>query len=206
MLSLLKRKAEAGSTSLIPPWHPDFRDQGALPDIKVVRTAFFVNGAAIFIAAVLLVYLGAREYELYSLRSQVKFWEGQIARDQASSAQAIILYKKFQEEEKRINEAAAFLKSRPAPSELLQRLGETRPRNIAFDYIEIKDTGVTVRGVVRGASELATGEVSAYLDLLKKDPFFKPRFEDPVATGVSRTASSGRLRMEVFMKFKAAKK
>ena len=28
----------------MPAWHPNFRNYEKLPDIKVVRTAFFVNG------------------------------------------------------------------------------------------------------------------------------------------------------------------
>lgn len=205
MLSLLKRKTEAGAVSLIPPWHPDFRNRAVLPDIKVVRTAFFVNGAAIFLAVVLLVYLGAREYELYSLNAQVKFWQTQIDRDRAVSAQAIVLYKKFQEEEKRISEVSTFVKARPSPSEIIQRLGESRPRNIAFDYVELREAGLIIRGTVRGAAELATGEVSSYLDVLKKDSVLTSRFEDPVATSVTRTVS-GRLRMEISMKYKGGKK
>src|SRR4051812_15922887 len=104
MLSLLKRKAEAGTVSLIPPWHPDFRNRTQLPDIKVVRTSFFVNGISAFVAIALLVSLAAREYELYSLNAQVKFWQTQIDRDRATSTQAVTLYKKFQDEERRINE------------------------------------------------------------------------------------------------------
>ena len=50
MLSLLKKKTEASPASLLPSWHPNFRRFEALPDIKPVRTAFFVNGIAAFIA------------------------------------------------------------------------------------------------------------------------------------------------------------
>ena len=75
----------------------------------MVRTAFFVNGISAFVAIALLVSLAAREYELYSLNAQVKFWQTQIDRDKAASTQAIALYKTFQEEEKRITEAFPFL-------------------------------------------------------------------------------------------------
>ena len=48
MLSLLKKKSEAAAAPTVPAWHPNFRNYEKLPDLKVVRTAFFVNGAAIF--------------------------------------------------------------------------------------------------------------------------------------------------------------
>jgi len=71
MLSLLKKKPEATSASLIPAWHPNFRNYALLPDIKPVRTAFFVNGISAFVAIGLLAFLGRGEYELHSVRSQI---------------------------------------------------------------------------------------------------------------------------------------
>ena len=52
-------------------WHPDFRNVDALPDIKVVRTEFFVNILTVTIAFVLLFYLGFHEYSGISLGSQI---------------------------------------------------------------------------------------------------------------------------------------
>ena len=46
MLSLLKKKSDAAAPA-VPAWHPNFRDYEKLPDVKVVRTAFFINAAAI---------------------------------------------------------------------------------------------------------------------------------------------------------------
>ena len=56
MLSLLKRKPEAAAVSEMPPWHPNLRNFARLPDTKVVRTAFFINGASVFIALGLLLW------------------------------------------------------------------------------------------------------------------------------------------------------
>ena len=63
MLSLLKKKkkpdAAASEAPQVPAWHPNFRNYQQLPDIKVVRTAFFVNGAAVFVALGLAVAVQA---------------------------------------------------------------------------------------------------------------------------------------------------
>ena len=48
MLPLLKKKTKAASSApQMPAWHPSFRNYERLPDIKVVRTVFFVNAVAI---------------------------------------------------------------------------------------------------------------------------------------------------------------
>ena len=50
MLSLLKKKPDAAAANLTPAWHPNFRNFERLPDTKVVRTTFFINGGAIAVA------------------------------------------------------------------------------------------------------------------------------------------------------------
>ena len=106
---------------------------------------------------------------------------------------------------------SAWLKSRisslpgPIPHCCCSASAKPGREILRFDYVEIKDTGVIIRGVVRGASEVATGDLSAYLELLKEDPVLGPKFEDPKPNIVTRT-SSGRLRIEILLKFKAAKK
>ncbi len=206
MLSLLKKKTEANVTSQVPAWHPNFRNYEKLPDIKVVRTTFFVNGAAILIASALLVLLGTREYEVRNLKLQIEEWQNRIDRDKAGSDQAIALYKKFQEEEKRTNEVEAFIKSKPAVSEFLQRFGETRPKNIALELIDFRENGITVRGTVRGSPDLASGEASKYLDLLKNDAVFSVQFDDVSLATLSRNPATGRLVFEILIKFKASGK
>jgi hypothetical protein len=100
-LPFLKKKSEAASAPLVPAWHPNFRNYEKLPDIKVVRTAFFVNGAAITIALALLTYFGFQEWQLRNLQGQIADWQRQIDRDKAGSDRAVALYKKFQAEEAR---------------------------------------------------------------------------------------------------------
>ena len=97
-----EKKTEAATTSLIPAWHPNFRNFAALPDIKPVRTAFFVNGIAALVAFALLVFLGQREYALHSINTQIATRQHEIDRDKPGSEQAVVLYKKFQDEEKKL--------------------------------------------------------------------------------------------------------
>ncbi|HWA08361.1 MAG TPA: hypothetical protein VG838_02730 [Opitutaceae bacterium] len=216
MLSLLKKKkkpeeAAAAAAPQVPSWHPNFRNFGQLPDIKVVRTAFFVNGVAVFIALCISVFLGNREYELHSLRSQIAAYDVQIARDTAESEKAKALFKKFQEQEKRVYDVDAYMKSKPVVSEILLRLGETRPKNIALESIEIRAPETTpptapsivLRAAVRGASDLASGEASAYVDVLKNDAVLGPKIDGPPeVTSSSRDVATGRLKIEITIHLK----
>ena len=75
MLSFLKKKSDASTAAQVPPWHPNFRNYEKLPDVKQVRTAFFVNAAAITVALALLTYFGVQEWQLRSLNAQIADWQ-----------------------------------------------------------------------------------------------------------------------------------
>ena len=81
---------------MVSSWHPNFRNYEKLPDIKVVRTAFFVNGAAIFVATALGIFFGFKEWQLHVVNNQLAQVEAVINRDKRVSDQAVALFKKFQ--------------------------------------------------------------------------------------------------------------
>jgi len=207
MLPLLKKKTEAGSGSpQMPAWHPSFRNYERLPDIKVVRTVFFVNAVVVTVTLAIFTVFIFKEYHLYSLRRQVADVRAQSDRDRRGSDQAIALFKKFQGEEKKILEIDAFLKARPLLSDLVLQFGQTLPKNIALTSLDEHENGLVIRGSVRGAPELASGEASNYVEQLRGDAAVKGIFDEITLTSINRNAQTGRLSIELFLKFKGAKK
>lgn len=206
MPSLLKKKTEAAAA--MPPWHPNMRNFARLPDTKVVRTTFFVNGAAIFVAIAMLLWFAFQEYKIHNLERQIGDWDRQIDRDKRESDRYIALYKKFQDEQARVNEVDAFIKSRPAVSALVLRLGQTLPKDIELDSFELSALGLTLRGTVRGTPDEASGYASAYLDQLKADKVLGEYFEDYAfaGAGVSRNPQTHRLSLQLFLRFRPAYK
>jgi hypothetical protein len=207
MLSLLKKKSEAAAAPAVPAWHPNFRNYEKLPDIKVVRTAFFVNVAAITIALAAAIFFGLKEWQLHVLRGQIAVRQGQIDRDKKGSDQAIALFKKFQAEEAKVAEVDAFIKSKPVLSEILVRLGETLPPNIALDSVDLRETGLMIRFSIRGSAEAATGYATSYREQLAADKEMAARFDDVQFTSTpSKNPTTGRVTVEIFMHLKGAKK
>lgn len=202
MLSLLKKKSD-GAASQVPAWHPNFRNFEKLPDTKVVRTAFFINGAAVAVALVLLTYFGVHELQLHTLGAQISEWDAQIARDQRSSDLAVAQFKKFQAQEARLVEVDKFLTSRPVVSDLILRLGQTLPKNVAIDTFDLRDRQLMLRCTVRGSADQATGYATAYVDQVRDDPEIGKKFESVSLTNLNRVAATGRLAIEIAIKFKA---
>jgi hypothetical protein len=205
MPSLSKKKSKAAAALQVPSWHPNFRNYEKLPDIKVVRTAFFVNGAGIFIALALALYFGVQEWQLHGLRVEIADWRRQLERDQPGSDQAVALFKRFQGEAAKLAEVDSFVKSKPFVSEIMLRIGQTMPENIALDSFTLTDAGLLLRLTVRGTPDAAASYATAYLEQLKADPELT-RFEEPKTNSVSRNPGTGRLAVEVLLPLKGYKK
>nr|MBP6508132.1 hypothetical protein [Opitutaceae bacterium] len=92
---------------------------------------------------------------------------------------------------------------RPTVSDLILRVGQTLPKNVAVDVFELRDSLLVLRCTVRGAADLATGYATAYVDQLRNDPEFGAQFESVELTNLNRVASTGRLAIEIAVKLKA---
>ena len=204
MLSLLK-KSDA-PPPVQPFWHPDFRSREKLPDIKVVRTTFWINGPAIFVVLAVGLYLGYTEVQLHSLKKQIADTEARIKRDEKPSEQFVAMFEKFKPEETRINEVNTFVKSKPVFSNLLLRLGETLPPNIAIDTIDLRETMLILRVSVRGDPVAASKHAVAYRAQLAADKQLAALFDDVSSNQPARSPTTNRMTIEFQLRVKGAKK
>jgi len=185
-----------------PAWHPNLRNAAELPDTKVVRTAFFVNGAAVLVAISAALYFGYGEWKLFEVDKQIAAWQHDIDRDHKESEAAVALYGDFKTEEAKVAEVADFVASKPAISSIVLRLSAITSKRIAFDGLNFKDTGITIRATVKGAPDRASGDVSAYERLLRTDKVLGPMFRSVTLLNPMRDPTTNRLLIEIFCEFK----
>ena len=205
MLSLTK-KSDRAQGPIFPAWHPDFRRAERLPDTKVVRTRFFVNFAALAVAASLLLYFVYQEYTISSVGQQIADWQAKIDTNKRASDQALAVSRKFADEEKKLAELDAFLKPRMVLSEFLIHLGETLPQGITIDTVAVEDNGVSLRGSSTGTPEEASGRISPYVEQLKRDKYLDVYFGAAVQGRIERDQSSGLMTFDLVLPFKGAPK
>lgn len=190
MLSLSK-KSDAQPVAA-PLWHTNFRNFERLPDTKVVRTTFFINTAAIAIAAGMLLWVGSRELTNRSVREQVAEAQRQIDTNKAQNAEAIRLSKVFAEEQKKLDEAAGFMKTPISALEFIDLVGQTMPKEFIIDYLETrmgdpKNTIFLLRGRVAGSPDTASGLASSYVDMLRANPRLGAVFDPITLNRIDRT-------------------
>ncbi len=208
------KKTEASNALVVLPWHPNFRNYDRLPDIKVVRTTFFVNTVALTVTLLVSAWVASREYHISDLNRQITESQEQINQTKGKSAEAVLLFSKFQAEERRFLEVDAFIKSRHAVSPLLRHLGGSLPKGIALTYFDlrldergkVKASMLILRGIARGSADQATGRASAYEVQLRKDEVLKPLIESVSLTNAARNPADDRLTFEIQIKLNASKK
>jgi len=207
MLSLTK-KSDAQPVAA-EHWHTNFRNFERLPDTKVVRTTFFINTAAIAIAAGLLLWLASREITNFGIQDQIAEARRQVEANRKQSGDAIKLSKTFAEEQKKLTEAARFVGAPFALLEFVDRIGQTMPKEIMIDYVDArtsdpKKSVVTLRGRAAGSPDQASGIASAYVDQLRADASLSKLFDSVTLTRIDRNPDGTHMAFEVSLNLKAA--
>ncbi|HEY4990421.1 MAG TPA: hypothetical protein VII09_11470 [Opitutaceae bacterium] len=202
----LTRTKKSEAVVVVPAWHPNLRIVESLPDTKVVRTAFFVNGIAMVITIALALYLGIQEWKLHEVNKQIADWQRQIDRDTKQSAEKVALYQDFKLEEAKTAEVSDFVASKPVLSAIVLRLGQVTPKKIAFDGLDFSISGVTIKATIKGAPDRASGDASAYEKQLRSDAVLGPMFDEVNLLTMVKN-STGRIVIEIFCEYnKGAKK
>ena len=197
MLSRLKKRSEKAAAPAQPRWHPNFRNFQRLPDIKVVRTTFFVNFVAIVAATASFLCFAYNEYRLHSLASSITEWEARTAASQTDSDAAVKLHRQFLEQEKRIDEIVAFQKAPFRPTELIVELGRLLPGSFYLSNLEVSAEKVVLRGTISDEADRASGLLSTFVTSLREDAWFKKQFPNISTTSVTREPNTGKLLFEL---------
>jgi hypothetical protein len=114
------------------------------------------------------------------------------------SSEGTALYAKFQAEEKKIKELETFLAGNKITlSTFVHSLGRTIPPKISLSSVTYNDAGVSLRGLVVGSPEQASGLVSAYEKQLRADEEINKLFDSIALTSLSRDTENGSLSFEI---------
>lgn len=188
----------------MPAWHPNFRNFEQLPDIKVVRTTFFINGVAVLLAFMLLIYVVYREVELATLKSDTAAAKNYVDANKDASEQAVALYRKFQAEDKKVKELQQFLAASPITvSDFLLELGGSLPEAVKLSNVDYRASGVTIRGGIQASSEEGAGIAVKYVETLKNNSYFAKLFSSIKLVSILRDPGTGQIRFEIVLDFKA---
>ena len=158
-------------------WRPDFRDRQSLPDIRTVRTTFFITAIAVTIAVMSVMHVGFQEYTIYSLGKKIEEGKAKIASRQDLHVKAIGMKNLFLAQEKRIDEINTFEERQLAASDLILDSGKSLSPGMSLLSIEYIDEKAVFQGFVV-ASEEADSLLKDYMEKLRNVDSLKDRYAD----------------------------
>ena len=185
MATFKKRKPE-----VIYQWHPNFRVVKTLPDIKVVRTDFVVNFAAVFLAVAALVWMIYIETNIFLVDRTINHLQAQIDENKKTNMLYLSQSSKFMHDSKGLQELTKFYGQSVPLVQLLDAVFSARPDNILFDSVSLTPVEISLKGKrVKTQLVVLTGELTGEAEDLKgldgmvsklmDSPVLKPRITDP---------------------------
>ena len=158
-------------------WRPDFRDRQSLPDIRTVRTTFFITAIAVTIAVMSVMHVGFQEYNIYSLGKKIEEGKAEISSRQDLHVKAIGMKNLFLAQEKCIDEINTFEERQLAASDLILDSGKSLSPGMSLLSIEYIDEKAVFQGFVL-ASEEADSLLKDYIEKLRNVDSLKDRYVD----------------------------
>ena len=170
-------------------WRPDFRDRQSLPDIKTVRTTFFISAIAVTIALMSVMHVGFQEYTIYSLGKKIEEGKAEIAARQALHVKAIRMNNLFLAQENRIDEINTFEEKQLAASDLILDSGKSLSPGMSLLSIDYVDEKAVFQGFVV-ASEETDSLLKDYMEKLRNVDSLKDRYADINQVSVERESGT----------------
>lgn len=167
------------SAPVMPAWHPDFRSKDKLPDVKAVRTSFFINGASVLLLLILAISLAIQEFRQFNLENDIQLLEAKIAEQTPRNTEVLQMNNRFVAHQRLINEVVGYLDGSMELSGFLVALGETLHPEMTLSNIRYQGTGgratgagqITITGSIFATPEAAAGVITDYLNVFHENPF-----------------------------------
>ncbi|HVT73447.1 MAG TPA: hypothetical protein VHD61_09940 [Lacunisphaera sp.] len=186
------------------PWHIDCRLSAQLPSGDLIRRKFIGNVVAASIAACVLILAFWQLYVSGSLRSEIQYWQDQVATHKRQFAELNLATKTLDAKVARLDAAYDLMGAPYHVSDLLLNFGRTRLPKMSILSINGFAGGVVVRGTLQEPSEQAAQTLKHYVEDLRKDPAIGPLFSAIVLTSLERAEGADTLTFEIACKLKGA--
>lgn len=171
-------------------WHPDFRIQESLPDVKVVRTGFIINFITLTAAVLLMGLYGYRQLHAWNLSSQIEEVKAEIEVETPENRVNLKQSGEFKQATNLINDLTVFYKQSESVLEFLVEISQSKPDYIALSNIESSELTRTLSksktatynrynltGVLQGSSAEALDALNKYREIISNLEIFKDKID-----------------------------
>ncbi|MGK0239890.1 MAG: hypothetical protein ACI92G_003372 [Candidatus Pelagisphaera sp.] len=177
-------------------WRPDFRDTNSLPDVKTVRTSFFVSALALSLAVMSIMRLGFHEYSISSAEEKIEAVNAEITARQGVHAKAIGMNNKFIEKVRRIDEIDEFERDQMIASDMLVFVCKTLMPDMSLLSVEFDENKTVLHGFVV-ANEETDSLLRQYMERLKEIELLSERYDEFTQVSVERQPGTDQIKFHL---------
>ena len=191
------------------PWHQDFRNPDTLPDIKVIRTRFFVNFVAIVIPLFVSVIWIQSEISLSSLKSSIAELEVEKSSMESSNSELVELSREFLQESAKIESLDTYYYNLFPLSDYLVTLSDQVGEDMVVSSLELKKSNRVagkdvvdvwesrVAGYVAHGDQAAITRVNKFVEDIGKEELLEPHIDEAFLDNLSRDQETDTLNFVV---------
>lgn len=150
-------------------WRPDFRDIEDLPDIKVIRSGFFLSAFFVSMAVALLLFVFFREYQKSTTEKNVVELQEEVDAYREEHDRVVKLNKEFMELMKSIEEIDAHRSGQVVLSDLILDISSSLVEGMALSQISYGEDEVVLSGVIDVPAEEASVAVDSFMNTLREE-------------------------------------
>ncbi|MCZ6675599.1 MAG: hypothetical protein O7C75_21935 [Verrucomicrobia bacterium] len=203
-IPLKKTKKEA-----VAPWHQDFRNTESLPDIKVIRTRFFVNVVSVVLPLIVGILWIQNELSLGVLRGDIAELEVTKVSMNTSNQALVALSRDFIMESAKIESLDDYYFNLFPVSDYMVVLSEKVPEEMIISSVELKKGNringnevidiweSQISGYVAQSSQESITFVNDLVEDIEQEELFTPYLEQAFLENLSRDQASDTLNFTV---------
>ena len=173
-------------------WRPNFRDAEHLPDIKTVRTGFFVNAVVGTLAIAIAMFVGFREYTIADLGNSIEEIKGEIEEYRVENDVVVRKNKFYRDSMLKMNEIVSFVEGKVVVSELLIDIAQAMSEGMTCRRFNYTETTAVFDGTLK-ASEDSDSAMNEFIERLRNIKSLRDRFTSFEQTSVTRQKGTGYL-------------
>lgn len=185
MIKLKRKSAENQSFD----WRPNFRNYEELPDLRAVRTQFFIPALSICIAVVFTIFIVSQEYRAMNISGDIEKLEEEIGSYEERHEEKVKLNSEFRGISRTLDEVSEFKADRLVASDFMLAVTSRLLEGMYLNRIEYIEGRATVEGSVQVSAEQASRLVNEYLKSLEEGDVLQGLLTDYKLTSLERNTN-----------------
>ena len=179
-------------------WHQDFRNPDSLPDIKVIRTRFFVNFVAIVVPLFVGIMWIQQELSWSSIRGDIEKLENEKSGMNSSNTELVSLSRDFLKESAKVESLEGYYHNLFPLSDYLESIARQVPADMVISSMDLKksnridgdnvvDTWESrISGYAVQENQNAVSHVNKFVEDLREEELLATYLEEAFLDNLSR--------------------